>query len=93
MRSVPETPEDLSAGPPAAWPAGSPDDLDARVRQDLSFLNYPPANWVPPHAPVGGVEVADVTIIGGGMCGLVAWFALRRAGVANIQIQIGRAHV
>ena len=86
MRSVPETPEDLSAGPPAAWPAGSPDDLDARVRQDLSFLNYPPANWVPPHAPVGGVEVADVTIIGGGMCGLVAWFALRRAGVANIQI-------
>lgn len=60
--------------------------LNARVRQDLEYLNYPPANWSPPSPAVDGREVSDVTIIGAGMCGLVAWFALTRAGIRNLRI-------
>ena len=60
--------------------------LNARVQQDLEFLNYPPANWVPETKGVSGRSVSDVVIIGGGMCGLVAAFALYNAGVSNIRI-------
>lgn len=60
--------------------------LEARVRHDLKLLNYPPKTWVPEtRGPDGGV-VADIVIIGGGMCGLVAWFALTRGGMANVRI-------
>lgn len=55
--------------------------LETRLREDLAYLNYPPENWVPPRD-----GVADVAIIGGGMCGLVAWFALQRAGIRDIRI-------
>lgn len=60
--------------------------LNARVRQDLSYLNYPAANWSKPVSTSDGQLVSDVVIIGGGMCGLVAWHALTRAGIANIRI-------
>ncbi|MFK0277197.1 NAD(P)-binding domain-containing protein [Ensifer sp. NPDC090286] len=60
--------------------------LNARVRQDLSYLNYPPANWSKPVTTAAGEDVSDVVVIGGGMCGLVAWHALTRAGVANLRI-------
>ena len=56
-------------------------DLEARLAYDLACLNYPPKNWVIPHA-----GVVDVVVIGGGMCGLAAGFALRRRGVANIRM-------
>lgn len=59
--------------------------LEARLARDLEDLCYPPANWVPgrDHA---GEDVADAVIVGGGMCGLVAWFALSRAGIRNVRI-------
>ena len=59
--------------------------LEARLRHDLACLNYPPANWVPQHHH-DGHEVIDVALIGGGMCGLAAAFALRRLGIANLRI-------
>lgn len=61
-------------------------ELAARVRQDLAHLCLPPANWVVPRAPVDGRPVHDVVVIGGGMCGLVASFALRNAGIRNVRI-------
>lgn len=54
--------------------------LNARVRQDLSYLNYPAANWSKPVSTSDGQLASDVVIIGGGMCGLVAWHALTRQG-------------
>lgn len=61
-------------------------ELNARVKQDLDYLNYPPANWSKPIETSAGEAVSDVVIIGGGMCGLVAWFALTRAGIRNLRI-------
>lgn len=59
--------------------------LERRVRQDLRNLCHPPTNWVPetrhPAAPV-----SDVVVLGGGMCGLVAAFAVERAGIRNYRI-------
>lgn len=60
--------------------------LDARVKQDLAYLNYPAANWSKPITTADGRSVSDVVIIGGGMCGLVAWLSLTRAGIANLRI-------
>ena len=55
--------------------------LEARVSQDLRNLCYPGKNWVPRQE-----GVTDVVIIGGGMCGMVAWFALTTGGMRNIRI-------
>lgn len=60
-------------------------ELEARLARDLEDLCYPPANWVPRHVQAGE-DVADAVIVGGGMCGLVAWFALSRAGIRNVRI-------
>ncbi len=59
--------------------------LEVRVRKDLGDLCRPPANWVISHE-VGGEAVLDVVIIGGGMCGMLVWFALQSAGMRNIRI-------
>jgi cation diffusion facilitator CzcD-associated flavoprotein CzcO len=62
-----------------------PDDLDAleaRLQQDLSWLELPAKAWVPARE-AGGQPVVDVVIIGGGMAGLVASGMLKRLGVAN----------
>ena len=59
-------------------------ELEQRVRDDLACLCYPPANWVVPTA--SDEQVHDVVVIGGGMCGLVASFALIGAGIQNIRI-------
>jgi cation diffusion facilitator CzcD-associated flavoprotein CzcO len=59
-------------------------ELDALVQRDLQLLNYPPANWVTPRE--AAQPVADVAIIGAGMCGLSAAFALLRRGVRNVRI-------
>ena len=56
-------------------------DLEVRLAEDLARLNYPPANWIP--ARDGRTDVA---IVGGGMCGLTAAFALLRHGVRTIRI-------
>jgi hypothetical protein len=52
------------------------DLLKDRVNQDLCMLQYPPKDWVKPRVAPGGKPIKDVVVIGGGMCGLVANFAL-----------------
>jgi cation diffusion facilitator CzcD-associated flavoprotein CzcO len=59
--------------------------LEQLVLQNLEYLCRPPANWVPPRI-VNGERVHDIVIIGGGMCGLVAYFALQSGGMRNIRI-------
>jgi len=58
--------------------------LEAALRRDFARLNHPPAAWVPEHAGPDGSSIADVAIVGAGMCGLAAAFALRRLGIASI---------
>jgi FAD-dependent urate hydroxylase len=58
----------------------------ARVRHDLEMLNYPPADWVPGIAGPDGRPMLDVLVVGGGMCGQTAAFALLREGVAKIRV-------
>ncbi|MBN8939760.1 MAG: NAD(P)/FAD-dependent oxidoreductase [Rhizobiales bacterium] len=60
--------------------------LEARLGYDLSCLNVPPQNWVPPTAAPDGSVASDVVVIGAGMSGLAAGFALIRSGVRNIRI-------
>ncbi|WP_226574560.1 NAD(P)-binding domain-containing protein [Acuticoccus sediminis] len=50
----------------------------AELRRDLSFINYPPENWLP--ARPGEL---DVLVVGGGQMGLAASFALNKAGIRN----------
>lgn len=56
--------------------------LEARLQQDLQWLNFKVKDWVPRRSH-DGREVRDVVIIGGGMCGLVASVALKKNGVYN----------
>ena len=60
--------------------------LEQRVKQDLRYLCYPVSNWIPPTQHPSVQQVYDVIVIGGGMCGLVASFALLSSGIANIRI-------
>ncbi len=60
--------------------------LEDAARHDLQRLNYPTANWVVPATAPDGKPACDVLIVGGGMCGQTAAFALRREGVCNIRI-------
>jgi cation diffusion facilitator CzcD-associated flavoprotein CzcO len=56
--------------------------LEARLRQDLEWLELPAKSWVPPRE-IDGRRVRDVVIIGAGMAGLVASGMLKRLGVDN----------
>jgi cation diffusion facilitator CzcD-associated flavoprotein CzcO len=66
--------------------ASSLPELESRLAYDLGCLNYPAANWVLPTPPRAGTEVVDVVVIGAGMAGLAAGFALIRRGIRNIRI-------
>ena len=57
------------------------DALEARLAEDLDFLCYPGKPWVPARE-----GVTDVVIIGGGMCGMLAWFALRAGGMHGTRV-------
>lgn len=61
------------------------DSLVALARQELAQLNFPPATWVPQAAGPDGKPLLDVLVVGGGMCGQTATFALLREGVRNIR--------
>jgi cation diffusion facilitator CzcD-associated flavoprotein CzcO len=61
------------------------DSLRRRARQDLACLNFPPANWVPPRDGPDGKPMLDVLVVGGGMCGQLATFALMREGIRNLR--------
>lgn len=62
------------------------DALRQRARRDLEFVNYPAASWVIPRAGSDGKPMLDVLIVGAGMCGQTAAFALLRDGIGNIRI-------
>ncbi|WP_144113997.1 NAD(P)-binding domain-containing protein [Paraburkholderia sp. BCC1886] len=56
--------------------------LEARLREDLAWLELPAPSWVPARS-VDGQRVLDVAIIGAGMAGLTASAELRLAGIDN----------
>jgi cation diffusion facilitator CzcD-associated flavoprotein CzcO len=66
------------ATPPAGLAA-----LEARLRQDLAWLDLPANPWVKPRVSAGAA-VLDVAIIGGGMAGLALAAELRHLGVAAV---------
>lgn len=54
--------------------------LEARVRQDLAWLDLPSKDWVIA-LPHQGSDVLPVAIIGGGMAGMAASAALLQLGI------------
>src|SRR6267143_1146676 len=56
------------------------DGLTALARRELEQLRYPAPNWVLPRD-----GFLDVVVVGGGMCGQTATFALLREGVTNLR--------
>ena len=56
-------------------------DLENRLADDLSFINYPSENWLPSQP-----DLLDVAIIGAGMAGLAASFQLLKLGIRNIRV-------
>jgi FAD-dependent urate hydroxylase len=60
-------------------------ELEARLADDLQWLCLPAQAWSPPRT-LDGRAVADVLIVGGGMCGLTAAAALKLLGVHNQRI-------
>ena len=63
--------------------------LEARLAQDLCWLDLPAPSWVPPRE-ADGTRVLDVAIVGGGMAGFAASAELRLLGIDN-QCVIDRA--
>ena len=57
--------------------------LEARLAQDLDFLELPAKPWVPQRTHEGA-PVLDVVVIGAGMCGLAATAKLVLTGITNV---------
>ncbi|RVU14010.1 NAD(P)-binding domain-containing protein [Methylobacterium oryzihabitans] len=60
--------------------------LAREVRRDLARLNHPPAAWTLPATGPDGRPALDVLVVGAGMCGQTAAFALLREGVSNLRV-------
>src|SRR3954465_15922965 len=60
-------------------------ELERVARHELAQLRYPPPNWVLPRNAADGRAMLDVLVVGGGMCGQTAAFALLREGVTNLR--------
>jgi FAD-dependent urate hydroxylase len=60
-------------------------ELERLARHELAQLRYPAPSWVPPRNAADGRAMLDVLIVGGGMCGQTAAFALLREGVTNLR--------
>lgn len=56
--------------------------LEEELKEELSLLNYPPRPWLDSTKP----GILDVAIIGGGMAGISAAFALMLQGISSLQI-------
>jgi cation diffusion facilitator CzcD-associated flavoprotein CzcO len=54
--------------------------LEARLRQDLAWLELPAKSWVPPKT-VDNQPVLDVAVIGGGQAGMAAAVSLLHLGI------------
>ncbi len=65
---------------------------EQQARHDLARLNYPAPNWVPPSNGPDGKPLLDVLVVGGGMCGQTAAFALQKEGLRNLRIIDQAAH-
>lgn len=66
-------------------------ELEADVARDLELTAHPRAPWLVPRQ-VGGQDILDVLIIGGGQCGLAVAHALRRDKVDNLLVVDRAAH-
>ncbi len=58
--------------------------LEIRVKNDLLKINIPSLPWI--INSTDNSDVLDVAIIGGGMAGMSASFALIKEGISNIKI-------
>ena len=56
--------------------------LEHALDQDLKLTNHPPSPWIMETHP----DVLDVAIIGAGMVGLTAAFALNLQGIFNVKV-------
>ena len=62
------------------------DALEAELRRDLERLELPGKPWVPQRETAEGRPVADVAVVGAGMCGLAAAAALRLLGIERVRV-------
>src|SRR3954447_5498046 len=61
--------------------------LEARFRRDLELLALPPAkDWLEPQVHHQHGPVLDVVVIGAGMAGLAAAFALKCLAVRSLKV-------
>jgi FAD-dependent urate hydroxylase len=60
--------------------------LAAEVRRDLARLNFPAARWTPDNPGPDGQPMLDVLVVGAGLCGQTAAFAMMRDGIRNFRI-------
>ena len=62
------------------------DELAAQVGHDFARMNFPAANWVPAITGPDGKPMLDALVVGAGMCGQTAAFALAREGVRSMRV-------
>jgi cation diffusion facilitator CzcD-associated flavoprotein CzcO len=57
--------------------------LEARLQQDLDWLELPAKEWMPATV-IDGQPVLDVAIIGGGQAGMAVWVSLQHLGIKAV---------
>ncbi|HEX4892774.1 MAG TPA: NAD(P)/FAD-dependent oxidoreductase [Hyphomicrobiaceae bacterium] len=60
--------------------------LAAEARRDLMRVNFPAARWTPEVAGPDGQPVLDALVVGAGLCGQTAAFAMMRDGIHHIRV-------